>query len=243
MNTQEILRQCTTEGLIVKLPDIQLERKEYTEVKKQLELIGGKWKGGKTQGFVFKLSPDKLLKRISSGEKRNLKKEFQFFGTPQKLAERMVRLADLASYHTVLEPSAGQGALVSEINKAGLVPDCCELMELNRTVLDEKDLRYNLVENDFFDLVGEYSKIIANPPFAKNQDIKHITKMVDEHLSCGGTLVAVCSKHWENSVGKIERNFRTWLRQFEYEITPIQKGEFKESGTNIETNLLVLSKV
>jgi hypothetical protein len=39
---------------VVKLPNQQLDRKEYLEVKKKLELIGGKWKGGKIQGFEFK---------------------------------------------------------------------------------------------------------------------------------------------------------------------------------------------
>ncbi len=75
MTTKEVLQQCTVEGNIVKLPAVQLERKEYKEVKKQLELIGGKWKGGKTQGFVFEEDPTELLEQISNGEKRNLKSE------------------------------------------------------------------------------------------------------------------------------------------------------------------------
>lgn len=243
METQDILKQCKIENLTVKLPEIQLDRKEYLDVKKQLELIGGKWKGGKTQGFVFKLKPDELLKQITGGEKRNLKKEFQFFATPQKLAEKMVYLADIQNHDKVLEPSAGQGAIIEEINKvSSVLPDCCEIMELNRVVLKEKGLDYNLVEEDFFDLNGEYNKIIANPPFSKNQDIKHIMKMVDENLVRGGRLVCICSKHWENSNNKVEKNFRNWLEEFDYELTPIEKGEFKESGTNIETNLLTINK-
>ena len=43
MTTKEqVLQNCTIEGNIVKLPNIQLDRKLYQEVAKSLELIGGK---------------------------------------------------------------------------------------------------------------------------------------------------------------------------------------------------------
>lgn len=78
MTKEEVLQQCTIEGLIVKLPPTQLERKLYTDVAKSLELIGGKWKGGKVAGFVFAVDPTDLLEQITNGEKRNLKKNINF---------------------------------------------------------------------------------------------------------------------------------------------------------------------
>lgn len=53
MEAKEILNQCTVEGNVVKLPGVQLERKKYIEVKKHLELIGGKWKGGVKSKVLF----------------------------------------------------------------------------------------------------------------------------------------------------------------------------------------------
>ena len=44
---EEVLQNCTVEGTVIKLPNTQLDRKLYQEVAKSLELIGGKWKGGK----------------------------------------------------------------------------------------------------------------------------------------------------------------------------------------------------
>lgn len=76
MNKEEILQQCTVDGLVVKLPEVKLERKLYQEVAKVLELIGGKWKGNKVMGFVFNEDPTELLEQIANGESRNLKKEF-----------------------------------------------------------------------------------------------------------------------------------------------------------------------
>ena len=84
MTTKEqVLQNCTVEGTVVKLPNVQLDRKLYQEVAKALELIGGKWKGGKVFGFVFATDPTDLLHQIANGEKGNLKKEFQFFATPE----------------------------------------------------------------------------------------------------------------------------------------------------------------
>ena len=53
MTKEQVLQDCKVEGNVVKLPNIQLDRKNYQEVAKALELIGGKWKGGKIRGFFF----------------------------------------------------------------------------------------------------------------------------------------------------------------------------------------------
>jgi hypothetical protein len=62
---EEVLQNCTVEGTTVKLPNVQLDRKLYQEVAKALELIGGKWKGGKVFGFVFATDPTDLLEIVS----------------------------------------------------------------------------------------------------------------------------------------------------------------------------------
>jgi len=93
-NVNEYLKDVIIEGNLVKLPLGQLDRKEYMEVKKKLELIGGKWKGGNTQGFVFEQDPKELLDKVCEGENINLKKEFQFFETPEKIADKLVYYAD-----------------------------------------------------------------------------------------------------------------------------------------------------
>ena len=71
-NKQEVLQACTVNGFIVKLPAVVLERPLYMEVKNVLEKIGGKWKGGKTQGFEFPHDPKDLLQDVAGGIKRNL---------------------------------------------------------------------------------------------------------------------------------------------------------------------------
>lgn len=239
----KVLQNCTVEGNVIKLPPEQLDRKLYQEVAKSLELIGGKWKGNKVMGFVFNQDPTELLKQIANGEKRNLKKEFQFFATPEKLAREMVFLADLKNHDSILEPSAGQGAIIKEINEVcNVLPDCYELMEVNRSILQKSDLQFRLIGEDFLNhSVGFYTKIIANPPFSKNQDIVHIRKMYDV-CAKGGRIVTIASKHWQISSNKVETEFRNWLESIVAEITDIPAGEFKESGTNISACLITIDK-
>jgi len=240
---EQVLQNCMIEGNVVKLPSEQLDRKLYQEVAKALELIGGKWKGGKVFGFVFETDPTDLLEEIANGEKRNLKKEFQFFATPEKLADELVYLAELKPHDTILEPSAGQGAIIKAINKVcDCVPDCFELMYVNTVILNKSGLRFNLIGDDFLKHTGKtYTKIIANPPFTKNQDIDHLKEMY-ECLSRGGRLVCITSESWVNGSQKKQVEFKNWLDEIEAEVIDIEKGAFKESGTAVGGKIVIINK-
>ncbi|AMR34149.1 hypothetical protein A0256_23205 [Mucilaginibacter sp. PAMC 26640] len=242
MTTEEVLQQCTIEGTTIKLPAVQLDRKSYQDVSKKLELIGGKWKGNKVMGFVFNEDPTELLAQIASGEKRNIKKEFQFFGTPDSLADKLVDYASISSHHSILEPSAGQGALVNAIHRIDpkIVVDCYELMPLNQTFLRKLPNVRVLGEDYIAADTQRYDRIIANPPFSKNQDIDHIYKMANRSLKIGGKLVTIASKHWQLSNNKKEADFRNWLTEINAEVYNIQAGEFKESGTSIATCVIII---
>jgi phospholipid N-methyltransferase len=244
MTKEEVLQNCTVQGNIIKLPTGQLERKLYLEVAKSLELIGGKWKGGKVFGFVFPSDPTKLLEQIASGEKRNLKKEFQFFATPAPLAEKLIAMAEIESHHTILEPSAGQGALVKAINN--LIPNkrvyCYELMPVNQTFLNEIDT-VEFIGEDFLntDNTNAFDVIIANPPFSKNQDIDHIKEMYNR-LKPGGRIVTISSKHWRYSNNRKETEFKEWLSEVNASVEEIEPGAFKKSGTEVGGLIITINK-
>lgn len=241
------MQNCQVEGNTVKLPPGQLERKLYLEVAKALELIGGKWKGGKIAGFVFPHDPTELLESIANGEQRNLKKEYQYFATPPKIARMLVECAYLEMGQRILEPSAGQGAIleaIKELHPFTRQVSCCELMEVNRIFL-EKIPGANILTDDFLQLGPEYNnhfhRIIANPPFSKNQDIDHIYKMY-ECLKPGGKLVTIASKHWTFASEKKCVEFREWLESKDAVVADIEAGEFSESGTNVATVYLRIDK-
>jgi len=243
MNKEDVLKNCTVEGNIVKLPPEQLDRKLYQEVAKALELIGGKWKGGKVFGFVFPSDPTDLLDQIANGEKRNLKKEFQFFATPDPIADYLVELADIKTGEAILEPSAGQGAIIEAIYRKNRNANvfAIELMKINSSILTKKGFQHQCCDYLKTESHPVIDKIIANPPFNKNQDIDHITKMYED-CKPGGRIVSIASKHWQLSNNKKETAFRNWLDEIDAEVIEIEKGAFKESGTMISSCIIVINK-
>lgn len=242
MEAIEVLKQSIIDGNILRLPNTQLDRKVYLEVKKKLELIGGTWKGGKVGGFIFKEDPASLIGDIINGKKRNLKKEFQFFATPEILANKLVSLTG-AITGNILEPSAGQGAIVKAIRRVNpVIVDCFELMPLNQKILLEVE-GVNLIGDDFL-LCGTsnyYDLIIANPPFSGNQDIDHILKMY-EVCKPGGRIISVASMSWSIGQSKKQKAFKKFLNDVSAEIFYNERGTFKESGTDIATSIIIINK-
>ena len=238
---QEIINNCTVEGNNIKLPAIKLERDVYMQVADKLKKIGGKWNGGKTQAFVFPYDPSELLGKIQSGENVNIKKDFQFFETPTELARRLVKLSHLNRNYRVLEPSAGQGSIIKQIVYGNPV-DYYEIQPENQEILSRMR-NVNFCGSDFLqaDESIKYERIIANPPFSKNQDIDHIRKMYAV-LAEGGRLVSVASTHWQTSKGKKEEAFILWLVSLSAVVYEVEAETFKESGTNIKTAIIVIKK-
>ena len=198
---------------------------------------------------MFVLDPTDLLAQIAGGETRNLKKEFQFFATPDDLADDLVFEAEIKPFHKILEPSAGQGSIIKAINRVYPIKvDCYELMNTNVLVLNQKkvfdkELNFNLIGPDFLLDKPEpvYDRIIMNPPFQKNQDIEHI-RLAYDWLKPGGQLVAISSTHWNESANKKETQFREFLGAVGAYVRKIDAGKFKESGTMITTCMIIIKK-
>lgn len=209
----------------------------YIQIKSILETAGGKYS---KNGFTFTKDAQKVYDRLIGGEKVNDKKKFQFFATGDKLAKQAIAAANLFMDDYVLEPSAGQAGIAKHI-PAFVKLDVVEFMEENREFLKKEG--YNVIGDDFLKLEGEgvYDKIIANPPFSNNQDIKHLKHMF-KLLKSGGRVVCIMSRSWQTGNTKMQKEFRTWLKELKAQITDIPEGEFKESGTNVATCLVSFNK-
>jgi phospholipid N-methyltransferase len=234
---KQTLQSTIIVGNVVKLPDVKLDRKEYLEVAKALELIGGKW-DRKNSGFIFDFDPTSLLHKVQDGESINLKKEYQFYETPEDLADRLVSLVNIKTEDKVLEPSAGRGAIIKAINKKYTNPvSYYELMDINRTFLDKIEANY--LGDDFMTCTEEFDCIIANPPFSKNQDIDHIMKMY-QCLKKGGTIISIMSKHWTFANDKKSVAFRDFMQN--HTTHEIEEGAFKDSGTMVSSIIVEITK-
>ena len=243
-NVEDILKHCTLEDGVLKLPKVQFNKKSYAEAKKWIEEAGGSWQSGKIQGFTFPFNPERVFSILKEGKRCNLQQEYQFFETPAEVADWLVMLAGgINEADTVLEPSAGRGALIKAIHRAcpSVTVECYELMPENREFLYSLDNVIILDEDFTKDSVGSYTKIIANPPFSGNQDIEHV-RIMYKLLEKGGTLAAITSSHWKIASEKKCVDFRNWLEEVHGEVFEIDAGEFKESGTSISTMAVVIRK-
>ena len=241
---EEVLRHCTFSDNILRLPDVQLNPKSYAEVKKRIAEAGGRWTGGKVQGFTFGFDGTRVAGILMEGRRCNLKQEFQYFSTPPELADWLVSLSDVRVNHAVLEPSAGTGAIIGAIHKAcpDVTVDAFELMPENRQTLG-KMAGVSLVGEDFTQGVPRlYDRIFANPPFSKNQDVRHTRMMYDALNPDGGEMCVITSTHWRNAPEKECASFREWLHEVEAETHEIPEGVFRESGTDVATMAIVIRR-
>ena len=207
-DVMDVLQRSTIEGNTLRLPEGQLERDLYNRVNKALANAGGHWNRG-AKGHVFSGDPrPKLGLMLESGVAVDEQKKYQAFYTPEKLAYQVAGLA-MVRGHVVLEPSAGQGALIDAcLGHEAEAVHAIELNPENKELLVEKcdaeaDGPGQVAIGDFLEMEpdwfarwsggkspGLYTRIVMNPPFTRNQDIRHVEHAL-KWLAPGGILVAI----------------------------------------------------
>jgi hypothetical protein len=115
-----------------------------------------------------------------------------FFPTPPLVIEQMLQLAEIEDGMTVLEPSAGKGDILDAVVRKQ--PGCklthCEVVPRLQEILRRKHPEAE-AHSDFLELpVGQYDRVVMNPPFEKGQWIDHIRRAY-EQLAPGGRLASV----------------------------------------------------
>lgn len=235
---QTDLAKCHVEGNIVRLPMENLPN--YAEVRKALLQAGAKYK---RNTFIFKSDAKPFIDRLLTGENVNLKKEFQAFFTPDGIADWMAQNLFAQMGHSILEPSCGDGQLIKALRREGVTNEV-DAYELNSIFYSEARKLKNVVMRgeDFLKSSDSlYDRILANPPFNKNQDIDHVLKMW-ECLAPKGRIVTVTSKHYMFANGKKEKAFRKFIDDVEGNIYDLESGSFKTSGTMVASQILILDK-
>lgn len=154
-----------------------------------------------------------------------------FFPTPAAVVSMMLDAADIEPGMRVLEPSAGSGNIADAVRAAhpSAALDVCEINSRLQQLLKLKG--HNFVDSDFTEAqLGQYDRVLMNPPFEKGGDIKHIRRAL-RLLRPGGRLVAICAAG--------PRQLEALQPLGEWELLP--EGAFKDAGTNVRTALLTVS--
>lgn len=238
-----LLNNLRIEGNVVYI-DQQLDRDTYVRLNKALEVLGGKWNRS-SRGHIFAGDPSqKIADAMQAGEVVDIKKTFEFFETPPEVANILVAHLSPKEKDLVLEPSAGHGAIADVVSAA--CSDCklhvVEIEPANRQILKEKG--YKLVGKNFLKYRKKkplYDRIVMNPPFSRQQDIDHVLHAW-KLLKPGGRLVAVMSAGTDYRQNKKALQFQELVEANRGHIEMLPPESFKESGTGVNTLMLILDK-
>lgn len=167
------------------------------EAEQILESLGGT----KTpHGWQFDYNPQKVIDQVVVSGVLPDERAFQFYPTPERVAELVLQLAQIGPHHQCLEPSAGQGGLADRMPKDRTF--CVEVSALRAQILQEKGHRVECA--DFIAWAsrqgGRYDRILMNPPFDQGRWRAHLEAAADL-LSPGGRLVSVLP---EGALGKTD---------------------------------------
>lgn len=116
-----------------------------------------------------------------------------FYPTSTRVIELMLSRAEPLYMTRVLEPSAGEGAILDALLDYTLLgTDCWELNESRRLILESKGY-----EPDIDFLLAKpmpvFNRIIMNPPFQRQEWIRHIHHAI-KFLAPKGRLVSLAPK-------------------------------------------------
>ncbi|MBN2006457.1 MAG: methyltransferase [Anaerolineae bacterium] len=164
-----------------------------------------------------------------------------FFPTPESVVRTMIGYAGIVTGHQCLEPSAGRGDIADRLKQYTDAVDVCEMHYSLREILELKG--HHLVAFDFtkYQPGAHYDRIVMNPPFEKGQDVEHVMHAY-ELLKPGGRLVSIMGASVKFNQQRKYADFRSFLEEHDGWYEDLPADAFKESGTGVQTVLVVLDK-
>ena len=223
----------------------RLDRKLYQAVARVIEAAGGKW-DRKAAAHLFDGDATRIIDLVLlTGTVENRKQSFGQFDTPKDTAARLLESAKLRAGMRVLEPSAGLGNLAIPARDAGCRVDCVECeprrAEHLRAVFAEG---CSVFEGDFLRLTpsmtGLFDRVVMNPPFARQADIRHVLHAM-QFLQSNGRLAAIMSAGVKFRQDHATRSFRAFAEGHAGTITDLPDGSFRESGTDVRAVIVTMN--
>lgn len=236
-----ILDASALDGRALRLPPGALPRQTYLAVNKVIEAAGGKW-DRKAKAHLFEgEAADVMDQIIATGEVISKKQEMQQFWTPAPLADALVALAELRPEHLVLEPSAGEGALIRAALKI-VAPINIFAVETDARAMDKWPAAVTWrAFGDFLELTPatRYDRVLMNPPFTRQADIRHVSHAMG-FLKPGGRLVAIMSAGTMFRQNSLAVAFRATMGALDRTFQALPPGSFKESGTMVNACIVTV---
>lgn len=226
---------------------------DWASLKKVMVALGGTWKKGargNKGGFVFADDIDAAEVIRVAGETGEIldPNANDFFPTPDGLADRLVARLGLRAGESLLEPSAGRGALALAARRAcpSLHIVCVELLPANEKVLLDLGLTVchggDFLSQEPRGFGTGFDAVVMNPPFGRRADIYHVTHALG-FLRPGGRLAAIMSASVSFRDDRLASAFRKLVDAHDGTIELNPAGSFRESGTMVNTVSVFMRKV
>ena len=168
-----------------------------------------------------------------------------YFPTPEPLGYKMMEWANMGEGDTVLEPSAGHGAIARYAPKGNQMV----AIEPSQSLFTKLQLKAGGLGRKFqntifenYDISNKHDVVVMNPPFgtAGATAIAHLGKAF-KHLEEGGRVVALIPR------GSTDKKFDKWI---EGEKTAVMRAEvelpdivFEQAGTKVVCRVVVVDKI
>lgn len=207
--------------------------------------VGGKEfdapKDQSTDGF------DNAVLDYYSNQKLNSRNRegVDYFPTPEPLGYKMMEWANMGEGDTVMEPSAGHGAIARYAPKGNQMV----AIEPSQSLFAKLQLKAGGLGRKFvntifenYDISNKHDVVVMNPPFgtAGATAIAHLGKAF-KHLEEGGRVVALIPR------GSTDKKFEKWING---EKTAVMRAEvelpdivFKQAGTKVVCRVVVVDKI
>lgn len=230
------------QGDRVQVP-FQIDDALYRRMNVILKDIGGKWDGRKAvRAHTFPYPVEAFMREAVATGQFPSRTDQGWFPTPGPVIQQMFDIASVRAGMTVLEPSAGAGAIADRAALMGCLVDCVEIDQRRAHLLDEHGSARHVTRGDFLqvsplDYTQGFDRVLMNPPFS--QGLAHIMHAIG-FLGDDAILVAVMSegiKWWSD---RASQQFRELVKRADGEIENLPAGSFAASGTDVRTVMVVL---
>jgi predicted RNA methylase len=258
----DVLRDCLVAENEVRINGTK-DRSLYEEVNRVLVALGGRWSGSAKAHVFDRPAAPRLEEALATMVVKP--NPLDYFATPLDVAAVMLDRLEMdepgedgEAYRDfrILEPSAGDGALVAVLDRVVSVAKivAVEVDPARAEALIEKaEYMTNEVEtwdSDFLGLDarmlgGVFDRVVMNPPFTAEGNptlyvdhVLHAYTMLDE----GGILVAVTPAGWIHATKSAKlTDFRAFVEAFGgHELLPAEA--FLLHGTGVRTAVIQLKR-
>ena len=169
-----------------------------------------------------------MRSQIRKKASTDVSKDLQFYPTPRKVIDTILKSVYIQKGDKVLEPSCGDGAILDALRENGFV---CRGIEYDTgRAMQARAKGHPVLIANFLECEPEpiYDYIVANPPFSGLHYLKHIEHAM-KFLKPNGTLIAVLPA---NAWYKHKKIKGRW--------SDLPIGSFRESGTNVNTGYITI---